>query len=143
MYRPLALVIVGLSLLCGSVEARSREDFARTVFSPLLPVIDPLVFLMELSLAVSFILGFLVRPMGVIGMLFVTHLWLGHYHNGDEWPWLYVFLIFVQGFFALNNAGKSLGVDALIAHAPFGPFAGDGMAGTPRRLARRPSWCAA
>ncbi len=31
-----------------------------------------------------------------------------------------MFLIFVQGFFVLNNAGKSLGLDALIARAPFG-----------------------
>jgi hypothetical protein len=100
---------------------------AKNVFIPLLPVIDPLVYLTELSLAVSFILGFLVRPLGVIGMLLVTHLWLGLYHNADEWPWLYVFLIFVQGFFVLNNAGKSLGLDALIARAPFGPFAGDGI----------------
>jgi hypothetical protein len=102
---------------------------AKNIFLPLLPVIDPVVFLTELSLAVSFILGFLVRPMAVIGMLFVTHLWLGLYHVDYEWPWLYVFLIFVQGFFLLNNAGKSLGLDALIARAPFGPFAGDGIVG--------------
>ncbi len=100
---------------------------ARNVLLPLLPVIDPVVFLTELSLAVSFILGFLVRPMGVIGILFVTHLWLGLYHNEYEWPWLYVFLIFVQGFFVLTNAGKSLGLDALIARAAFAPFAGDGI----------------
>jgi hypothetical protein len=72
-------------------------------------------------------LGFLVRPLGVVGMLFVAHLWLGLYHHPHEWPWLYVFLVFVQGFFVLNNAGRSLGLDALIARAPFGPFAGDGM----------------
>ena len=65
--------------------------------------------------------------MAVIGMLFVTHLWLGLYHNSDEWPWLYVLLIFVQGFFVLNNAGKSLGLDALLARAPVGAFAGDGV----------------
>jgi hypothetical protein len=102
---------------------------ARNIFVPLLPVIDPLVFLAELSFAVSFILGFWVRPMGVIAMLYVAHLWLGLYHNGDEWPWLYIFLIFVQGFFVLNDAGRSLGLDALIARAPFGPFAGDGIVG--------------
>jgi len=107
---------------------------AKNVFLPLLPVINPLVYLTELSLAVSFILGFLVRPLGVIGMLFVTHLWLGLYLNTDEWPWLYIFLIFVQGFFVLNNAGRSLGLDALLARAPFGPFAGDGVAA---RLYRR------
>lgn len=100
---------------------------ANHVFVPLLPLINPLVYLTELSLAVAFILGFMVRPVAVIGMLFVVHLWLGLYHHPAEWPWLYVFLIFVQGFFVLNNAGKSLGLDALLARAPFRPFAGDGL----------------
>src|SRR5947207_11583484 len=71
--------------------------------------------------------GFMVRSMAVIGMLFVTHLWLGLYHHPAEWPWLYVFLIFVQGFFVLDAAGKSLGLDALIARAPFGPFRGSSL----------------
>ena len=109
---------------------------ATNIFVPLLPVINPLVFLTELSLAIAFILGFLVRPMGVIGMLFVAHLWLGLYLNTAEWPWLYIFLIFVQGFFVLNNAGKSLGLDALFARAPIGPLAGEGLvAQAYRRLA--------
>ena len=101
---------------------------AANIFVPLLRVIDPLVFLTEQSLAIAFILGFLVRPMGVIGMLFVTHLWLGLYLHPSEWPWLYIFLIFVQWFFVLNNAGKSLGLDGLIARAPFGLFVGNGVA---------------
>lgn len=100
---------------------------AKNVFVPLLPIINPLVYLTELSLAVAFILGFLVRPMGVIGMLFVVQLWLGLYLHPAEWPWLYIFLIFVQGFFVLNNAGKSLGLDALIARASTGAFAGNGL----------------
>ena len=109
---------------------------ATNIFVPLLPVINPLVFLTELSLAIAFILGFLVRPMGVIGMLFVAHLWLGLYLNTAEWPWLYIFLIFMQGFFVLNNAGKSLGLDALFARAPIGPLAGEGLvAQAYRRLA--------
>jgi hypothetical protein len=103
---------------------------AKNVFVPLLPVIDPLVFLTELLLAAGFILGFLVRPLGIIGMLYVAHLWLGLYLHPSEWPWLYIFLIFVQGFFVLNDAGKSLGLDGLIARMSTGPFVGDG------RLAR-------
>jgi hypothetical protein len=100
---------------------------AKNVFIPLLPVINPLVYATELSLAVAFILGFLVRPMGLIGVLFATHLWLGLYLQAEEWPWLYVFLIFAQGFFVVTNAGKSLGLDAIIARRPFGPFSGDGL----------------
>jgi hypothetical protein len=100
---------------------------AKNIFISVLPVLGPLVYLTELSLAVTFILGFLVRPMGVVGMLFVTHLWLGLYRQPEEWPWLYVFLIFVQGFFVVTNAGKSLGLDAVIARKSFGPFAGNGV----------------
>ena len=100
---------------------------AKNIFTSILPILDPMVYLTELSLAVAYILGFLVRPMGVIGMLFTTHLWLGLYRQPEEWPWLYVFLIFVQGFFVVTNAGRSLGLDALVARVPSGPFAGDGL----------------
>jgi hypothetical protein len=96
------------------------------IFVPALPIINPLVYLTELTLAATFILGFLVRPFGIIGMLFVANIWLGLYQNTDEWPWQYIFLIFVQGFFIVTNAGRSLGLDASLARAPFRPFAGDG-----------------
>jgi hypothetical protein len=100
---------------------------AKNIFLQILPVLDPLVYFTELSLAVSFILGFLVRPLGIIGMLFVTQLWLGLYRQPEEWPWLYVFLIFVQGFFVVTNAGKSLGLDGLIARSAAGPSEGEGL----------------
>ena len=100
---------------------------AKNVFLQILPVLDPLTYLTELSLAVCFILGFLVRPMAVVGMVFVTQLWLGLYRQPEEWPWLYVFLIFVQGFFFVTSAGRSLGLDGLIARTQGGPFSGDGF----------------
>lgn len=102
-----------------------HRRIAEHLFVPLLPIINPLVYLTELSLAVAFILGFFVRPMSVIGMLFVAQLWLGLYLHPGEWPWTYIFLIFVQGFFLLDNAGRRLGLDALLARAPFRPFAGN------------------
>jgi hypothetical protein len=112
----------GLASWTGGLADYAAFEFhrwiARNVFIPLLPVINPLVYLTELSLAIAFILGFMVRPLGIIGMLFVIHLWLGLYRDIPEWPWTYVFLIFVQGFFVLNNAGRSLGLDAILARAP-------------------------
>ena len=99
---------------------------ATNIFLPGLAIINPIVFLTEFGLAVSFMLGFLVRPMAAIGMLFVIHLWLGLYRHPGEWPWLYIFLIFVQGFFLMNAAGRSLGLDALMARRPWGPFKGNG-----------------
>jgi hypothetical protein len=35
--------------------------------------------------------------------------------------------VFVAPCFVLNNAGESLGLDALITCAPFGPFARQGV----------------
>src|SRR5215472_18467181 len=100
---------------------------AQNVFIPLLPVLDPIVYFLELSFGIAFILGFLVRPMAVIGMLFVAQLWLGLYRQPEEWPWLYVFLIFTLGFFVVTSAGKSLGLDALLARSQLGPFKGEGL----------------
>ena len=109
---------------------------ATNIFLPALAVINPLVYLTELGLGITFILGFLVRPMAVVGMLFTLHLWLGLYKHPGEWPWLYIFLVFVQGFFFLNSAGKSLGLDAWMARAPWGPLKGEGaIAKLYRRLA--------
>ena len=88
------------------------------LFLQILPVLGPLVFLTEILLAVSYIIGFLVRPFGVYGVLYTLPLWIGLYRQPEEWPWLYVFLIFVQGFFVVTDAGKSLGLDALIARKP-------------------------
>jgi hypothetical protein len=47
----------------------------------------------------------LFEPMGVIGVLwhlFVAYLWLGLCRQPEEWSWLYVFLIFVYGFFVMQ-----------------------------------------
>ena len=109
---------------------------ATNIFIPGLAIINPVVYLTELGLGVAFILGFLVRPMAVVGMLFTLHLWLGLYRHPGEWPWLYLFLVFVQGFFFLNSAGRSLGLDALMAHKPWGPLKGNGaIASFYRRVA--------
>ena len=100
---------------------------AQNIFIPLLPVLDPITYFLELSFGIAFILGFLVRPMAAIGILFVAQLWLGLYRQPEEWPWLYVFLMFTLGFFAVTNAGKSLGLDALLTRWQPGPLKGEGL----------------
>jgi uncharacterized membrane protein YphA (DoxX/SURF4 family) len=104
------------------------------ILAPNLWLINTPIFLIELGMALALMLGFLVRPAAVVGILFVLQLWLGLYLHPAEWPWLYVFLIFVQGFFIMNAAGRSLGLDALMSRKPVGPLAGDG---TIARLYRR------
>ena len=121
----------GLTGWTGQLAEHAAFDIhkwiATNIFLPGLIVINPLVYLTELSLAISFMLGLLVRPFAGIGMLFVAHLWLGLYRHPGEWPWLYIFLIFVQGMFLLHSAGRSLGLDAILTRRPWGPFKGDGL----------------
>lgn len=104
----------------------AHKWLVENVFLPLIVVINPIIYLVELMLAISFMLGFLVRPMAGIAILLVLHIWLGLYRHPHEWPWNYMFLAFVHGFLVVNNAGRSLGLDAMIAREPFGPFAEDG-----------------
>jgi hypothetical protein len=44
-----------------------------------------------------------------------VNLWLGLYNRPNEWPWTYVFLILLNGFFLFLRAGRALGIDTLIA----------------------------
>jgi len=98
-----------------------HREFVTGFFIPNLHLFGPLVFLAELTFAVSLILGLGVRFAGVIGIFFVLHLWLGIYLPGNpaEWPWSYIFLAMLMFLFALHAAGRSLGLDAwLRRHVP-------------------------
>ncbi len=111
----------------NSAAFEFHSALVKNIYLPYIHLINPVVYLTELSLAIAFLLGFLVRPFAVIGMLFTLHLYFGLYRHPHEWPWLFIFLIFVQAFFILTNAGRSLGADALIHRNPVRPFAGDGL----------------
>lgn len=93
-----------------------HREFVSNVLLPNLHLFAPLVFLTELTLAATLILGVAGRLAGVIGALFVLHLWLGIYRPGEpaEWPWSYIFLAMLMFLFALYAAGRSLGLDALL-----------------------------
>ncbi len=112
------------------------KELVKNVLLPNYALLNWPVFLAEMGMALSFILGLGVRLFAIIGILFTTQLYFGLYQHPSEWPWLYVFLIFVQGFFLIHAAGRSLGLDALIRREPFGPFKGDGLIA---RLYRRAS----
>ncbi|MBX9841527.1 MAG: DoxX family protein [Xanthobacteraceae bacterium] len=93
-----------------------HRELVRDVLLPHLSLFGPMVFLAELTFAVSMMLGIGVRLVGVLAVLFVTNLWLGIYRPGEpaEWPWSYVFLMMLMFLFALYAAGRSLGLDALL-----------------------------
>lgn len=91
-----------------------HRTFVKDFLLPNLSLFGPLVFLAELTFAVSMILGLAVRAAGILALLFVLQLWLGIYLPGEpaEWPWSYIFLAVLMFLFSLYAAGRSLGLDA-------------------------------
>jgi uncharacterized membrane protein YphA (DoxX/SURF4 family) len=91
-----------------------HRELVTDFYLPYLHILNPIVFLAELTFAVSLILGFGVRLVSSLAIIFVLHLWLGIYQPGSpaEWPWSYVFLAIVMLMFVIDAAGRSLGLDA-------------------------------
>ena len=115
----------GLQYWTEQEATRAAFEFHRIFVKDLLLshlyLFGPVVFLAELTFAVSMILGFAVRVVSVLAIAFVLQLWLGIYLPGDpaEWSWSYMFLAMLMFLFSLYAAGRSLGVDAwLRRHVP-------------------------
>ena len=110
----------GLRFWTGQEVTRAAFVFHQNLIKyAVLPHIDlfgPVVYLAETTFAVSLILGFAVRGVGVLGILFVLQLWLGIYRSGDpaDWPWSYMFLALLMFMFVLDAAGRELGLDAML-----------------------------
>ena len=90
-----------------------HRAFVRDVILPHFTPIGICVFLIEIAIGVSLMLGLLTRLSALCGALFITNLWLGLYRVDSEWPWAYVFLILLLVLFSLEAFGRSLGCDAL------------------------------
>jgi uncharacterized membrane protein len=112
----------GLYFWTKQEEGRAAFEFHRELVTNLLlpyfNVLNPIVFVAELAFAVSLMLGLGVRIVGLLAALFALQLWLGLYveRPGDiaEWPWNYLFLAALMFFLSQHDAGRSLGLDALI-----------------------------
>ncbi len=84
------------------------------VVQPNFYLFAPQVYLTEVAIAVSLMLGLLTRVGGLLGALMATNLWLGLYRANYEWPWAYFFLILLQITLTVYAAGRSLGLDAML-----------------------------
>src|SRR6266404_2959214 len=93
-----------------------HSDFVQYIVQPNFLLFAPIIYATEVFIGVSLITGTAVRLSGIIGAAMAINLWLGLYSTHGEWPWTYFFLIVVQLMFALNRAGRSLGVDELFVH---------------------------
>jgi uncharacterized membrane protein YphA (DoxX/SURF4 family) len=85
----------------------------RDIVLPNIAVFGPLVYAIEVAIAVSLILGLLTRLSAALGALMAINLWLGLYNAPGEWPWTYMFLVVLQLLFFMDPPGRSIGFDAL------------------------------
>jgi uncharacterized membrane protein YphA (DoxX/SURF4 family) len=90
-----------------------QSDLVRDLVLPNIAVFGPLVYAIEVAIAVSLILGLATRLGAALGALMAINLWLGLYNAPGEWPWTYMFLAVIQLLYVLDPPGRSLGVDAL------------------------------
>jgi uncharacterized membrane protein YphA (DoxX/SURF4 family) len=86
----------------------------RDIVLPYLAVFGPLVYLVELAIAVSLLLGLFARAGALLGLLMGLNLWLGLYSAPNEWPWIYMFLVMIQAWFVIDPPGRVLGADGLL-----------------------------
>ena len=93
-----------------------HQNLIKDVVLPNLHLLGPIVYLAETTFVISLMLGFAVRGVGILSILFVLQLWLGIYRPGDpaEWPWSYMFLALLMFMFVLDAAGRRLGLDATL-----------------------------
>jgi uncharacterized membrane protein YphA (DoxX/SURF4 family) len=99
-----------------------EASLVQHVLLPGIGVLQPLVYLFEVFLTVSLLLGVAMRFAGVMAMLFTAHLWLGLYSDPTEWAWTYGAIIAAHGMFAVTEAGRSLGLDNLLRGQWAGAF---------------------
>lgn len=74
-----------------------------------------LVFLFELAVGVSLLLGLLTKLGALIGLAMSLNLGIGLLEVPGEWPWSYAMLAMWHGVFFVAGAGRVWGLDRLLS----------------------------
>src|ERR1700756_2968913 len=91
-----------------------QQHFVKDVVLPNFYFFAPQVYLSEVLVAVTLLLGLFSRLGAFVGALMAINLWLGLYRSPAEWPWTYFFLVIVQITLLVQQPGYSLGLDAIL-----------------------------
>jgi uncharacterized membrane protein YphA (DoxX/SURF4 family) len=91
-----------------------QGELVRDIVLQNLVVFGPLVYLVELIIGVTLLLGLCSRAGALLGLLMGLNLWLGLYSAQGEWPWTYMFLVVIQAIFVIDPPGRALGADSLL-----------------------------
>ena len=101
-----------MEVMVEHASTKLQSTLVRDLVLPNIDVFGPLVYAIEVIIAVSLILGVVTRVGAALGALMAINLWLGLYNAPGEWPWTYMFLVVLQLIFLINPPGRSLGIDA-------------------------------
>jgi uncharacterized membrane protein YphA (DoxX/SURF4 family) len=102
-----------MEVMVEHASTQLQSTLVRDLVLPNIALFGPLVYAIEVVIAVSLILGVVTRLGAALGALMAINLWLGLYNAPGEWPWTYMFLVVLQLIFLINPPGRSLGIDAL------------------------------
>jgi uncharacterized membrane protein YphA (DoxX/SURF4 family) len=102
-----------MEVMVEHASTQLQSTLVRDLVLPNINIFGPLVYAIEVIIAVSLILGVVTRVGAALGALMAINLWLGLYNAPNEWPWTYMFLVVLQVIFLINPPGRSLGIDAL------------------------------
>ncbi|MBV9248619.1 MAG: DoxX family protein [Acetobacteraceae bacterium] len=91
-----------------------QSELVAHIVLPNITVFGPLVYLTEVAIGISLMLGFCSRLGALAGAGMAVNLWLGLYSAPGEWPWTYFFLVIIQLLFVVDPPGRSLGADVLL-----------------------------
>jgi hypothetical protein len=100
--------------MIAHASTQLQSNLVRDLVLPNIAVFGPLVYAIEVALAVSLILGVATRLGAALGAAMAINLWLGLYNAPGEWPWNYMFLILLELNYLLSPPGRSLGIDASV-----------------------------
>ena len=92
-----------------------QGDLVGAYVVPNIGLFGPLVYLTEIAIGASLMLGLFSRGGALLGAAMAVNLWLGLYSAPNEWPWTYGYLIVIQAFFVIDPPGRILGADALLS----------------------------
>lgn len=92
--------------------------FIDSVVLPNLTAFSWLVFLLELVVGLSLLVGLMTRVGAGVGLLLSFNLGIGLLDVPGEWPWSYAMLAMWHGLFLVTGAGRVFGLDSRLRNGP-------------------------
>ena len=115
--------------MVNSAAFSIQSTLVKDIVLPHFNIFAPMVYGIEVFIGASLLMGIFTRLGATLGALMAVNLWLGLYRAPEEWPWTYFFLVVLQVTFAVFQAGRSLGIDAILARRLIGQSEPKGMIG--------------